>query len=417
MKKTKTTLIVCTLALMACAALLTACGGGGVSPREKALEMEVSALQTELAAADNMPSAAAPSAPLTATPAPTIDSSTLPAVAGLASRIDTFMRSQSSFSGAILVAQKGQVQISQGYGLANRELDMPNTPQTKFAIGTLTKPFTAMAVMILQERRKLSVQDPLCNYIKDCPAAWKAVTLRHLLTHTSGIPNYTASYIAEKINVCQQYTPDEVIAYFKSLPLDFAPGDHWVDSDSEYFLLGMVIEKASGESYEKFIQESIFQPLGMSDSGYDHANLIVKNRASGYSLDQNILKFVNVPCRDASLNYAAAGLYSTLEDLYKWDQALYTDQLVSKDTLKAIFTSTVAVPSILATDMVYGYGWEISHQSGRLVIGHAGRVPGFRAQLLRYPDDQATIIVLSNLDSLDLGVINKALADITLGAK
>jgi len=155
----------------------------------------------------------------------------------------------------------------------------------------------------------------------------------------------------------------------------------------------------------------------MSDSGYDHANLIVKNRASGYSLDQNILKFVNVPCRDASLNYAAAGLYSTVEDLFKWDQALYTDQLVSKETLKTIFTSTVAVPSILATDMVYGYGWEISHQSGHLVIGHAGRVPGFRAQLLRYPDDQATIIVLSNLDSLDLNVINKALADITLGAK
>jgi CubicO group peptidase (beta-lactamase class C family) len=253
--------------------------------------------------------------------------------------------------------------------------------------------------------------------LKDCPAAWKAVTLHHLLTHTSGIPNYTASYIAEKINMCRQYTPEEVIAYFKDLPLDFAPGNHWIDSDSEYFLLGMVIEKASGESYEDFIQKNILGPLGMSDSGYDRANTILKDRASGYTLDQNTLQFVNVPCQDASLKYAAAGLYSTLGDLYKWDQALYTDQLVSKETLKTIFTSTIAVPSILATDMVYGYGWEISHQSGRLVIGHAGRVPGFRAQLLRYPDDQATVIVLSNLDSLDLSVINKTLADITLGTK
>jgi CubicO group peptidase (beta-lactamase class C family) len=411
MKKTKSTLIVCALALMACVALLAACGG--VSPREQAMSTEVAALQTQAA----RPPATVPVP--TAAPALALNPSTLPAVAGqagLAARIDEFMRAQSSFSGAIFVTQKGKVLISQGYGLANRELDVPNTPQTKFAIGTLTKPFTALAIMILQERGKLSVQDPICNSIKDCPAAWKAITLHHLLTHTSGIHDYTPIY-EDKIDSYREYTPEEVTAYFKDLPLDFAPGDHWIDSDSEYFLLGMVIEKASGESYEDFIQKNILGPLGMSDSGYDRANIILKNRASGYSLDQNILQFVNVPCQDVSLKYAAAGLYSTVEDLYKWDQALYTDQLVSKETLKTIFTSTIAVPSILATDMVYGYGWEISHQSGHLVIGHAGRVPGFRAQLLRYPDDQVTIIVLSNLDSLDLSLINKTLAEIALGAK
>ncbi len=410
MTKTRSALMVCA-ALMLCAGLLLAACGPNVSPREQALATSVAVLQTQVATLET-PLAVSTSAPLTATA-----TSDVFIHAGLAARIDEFMRAQSAFSGVVFVAQKGNVLISQGYGMANRELDVPNTPQTKFPIGTLTKPFTAMAIMILQERGKLSVQDPICNYLEDCPAAWKSITLRHLLTHTSGIPSYTASHIQDKIDVCKRHTPEEAIAYFKNLPLDFTPGDHWVDSDSEYFLLGGVIEKASGESYETFIQENIFDPLGMTDSGYDHANSIVKNRASGYSLNRNSIRFVNAACFDVALKYAAGALYSTVGDLYKWDQALYTDQLVSKEMLKTIFTSTIAVPSILATDMVYGYGWEISHQSGYLVIGHAGRVPGFIAQLLRYPDDQVTVIVLSNLDSLDLGLINKTLPEIVLGAK
>ena len=185
-------------------------------------------------------------------------------------QIDKYMQLyHKSFSGVIFVAQKGKVLTSQSYGLADRELNVLITPQTKFAIGSMTKSFTAMAIMILQERGQLTVQDPLCNYIADCPAAWKPITLHHLLTHTSGIRNYTDLYpeLKDEVNICQAHKPEEAIAYFKNLPLDFTPGSQWSYSNSGYFLLGMVIEKVSGESYETFIQKNILQPLGMSELG------------------------------------------------------------------------------------------------------------------------------------------------------
>jgi CubicO group peptidase (beta-lactamase class C family) len=409
MTKTKSTLIVCLL-LMVCTALLAACGGG-VSAREQAMSTEVAALQTQAAR------------PLdTAVPAPT--AALMPTQDALAARIDAYIRGQTALSGAILVAQKGKVLFSQGYGLANRELDVPNTPQTKFAIGSMTKAFTAVAIMMLQERGKLSVQDPICNYIKDCSAAWKGITLHQLLTHTSGIHEYRDwnIYIKKKVDdsICREYKPEELLAYFKDLPLDFAPGDHWSYSNSNYFLLGMVIEKVSGESYENFIQGNILQPLGMTETGYDRTSAIVKNRAVGYTLDQNTIQFVNVHCEDVSFKYAAGGLYSTLGDLYKWDQALYTDQLVSKESLKTIFTSTVSVPAGYGgfpDGSVYGYGWLISQQSGHRLIEHGGNVFGFVSELARYPDDQVTVIVLSNLDTLDPVSISFIVGGMVLGIK
>jgi CubicO group peptidase (beta-lactamase class C family) len=334
----------------------------------------------------------------------------------LEARIDKYMQQyHGSFSGIIFVAQKGKVLISQGYGLADRELDVPNTPLTKYAIGSMTKSFTAMAVMILQERGQLTVQDPICNYITDCPASWKPITLHQLLTHTSGIHNYTDLYPQRKdeVNICREHTLEQAIAYFKDLSLDFAPGSQWSYSNSGYFLLGVVIEKVSGESYESFIQKNILQPLGMSESGYDSSSAIVKNRASGYSINRPYYGIINAACWDVSLKYAAGGLYSTVGDLYKWDQALYTDQLVSQETLNTIFTSTISIPG----GGVYGYGWIISQQSGHRVIEHSGGVNGFVADLARYPDDQVTIIVLSNTDWEKPDQIARSLADIVLAEK
>jgi CubicO group peptidase (beta-lactamase class C family) len=332
-------------------------------------------------------------------------------------RIDKYMQTyHKSFSGIIFVAQKGKVLTSQSYGLADRELDVPITPQTKFAIGSLTKSFTAMAIMILQEHGQLTVQDSICKYIVDCPATWKPITLHHLLTHTSGIRNFTDLYatIKDEVNICQEYKPEAVIAYFKDLPLDFVPGSQWSYSNSGYFLLGVVIEKASGESYETFIQKNILQPLGMSESGYDRASAIVENRASGYSINRPYYDIINAPCYDVSFKFAHGGLYSTIGDLYKWDQALYTDQLVSQETLNTIFTSTVSIPGI---DGLYGYGWIISQQSGHRVIEHSGNVFGFVADLARYPDDQVTIIVLSNTDWEKPEEISRGLASIVLEEK
>jgi len=335
----------------------------------------------------------------------------------LETRINKYMQqSHSSFGGIIFVAQKGKVLISQSYGLADRELDVPNTPQTKYAIGSISKSFTAMAIMILQEHGQLTVQDPICKYIADCPATWKPITLHHLLTHTSGIYNYTDLYsqLKDKLNICREYKPEEVIALFKDIPLDFEPGSRWTYSNSGYFLLGVVIEKVSGESYETFIQKNILQPLGMSESGYDRASTLVKNHAAGYSINRPYYEIINAPCWDVSLKYAAGGLYSTVGDLYKWDQALYTDQLVSQKNLDTIFTSTISIPG---SGGLYGYGWIISQQSGHRVLEHSGDVSGFVADLARYPDDQVTIIVLSNTDWEKPDQISKGLADIVLEEK
>jgi CubicO group peptidase (beta-lactamase class C family) len=196
------------------------------------------------------------------------------------------------------------------------------------------------------------------------------------------------------------------MAILRALPQDFAPGAQYHYSNSGYYLLGAVIEKVSGESYETFIQKNILQPLGMIETGYDRFSTIVKNRASGYIIDQNG-DIDNTPFWDVSQRYAAGGLYSTVGDLYKWDQALYTDRLVSKETLATIFTSMVTIPDIGG----YGYGWFISQQSGHLVILHGGDFPGFHSQITRYPDDQVTIIVLTNMDTEKPDEITNALAD------
>jgi CubicO group peptidase (beta-lactamase class C family) len=319
------------------------------------------------------------------------------------------MQGLPGWSGTILVAQKGNVLISKGYGLADRENDVPNTSQTKHAIGSMTKAFTAMAIMMLQERGQLTVQDPICKYILNCPTAWKPITLHHLLTHTSGIQSYTESNIPVQNNIttCQEFTLEEALAILTALPQDFTPGTQYLYGNSGYYLLGAVIEKVSGESYENFIQKNILQPLGMTETGYDRLSTIVKNRASGYSFDQTQGQYVNAPGEDVSQEYAAGGLYSTVGDLYKWDQALYTDRLVSKETMATIFTSMVSIPDLGG----YGYGWVISQQSGHSVIWHDGFVYGFASQINRYPDDQVTIIVLSNVDNENPYQITNALAD------
>lgn len=333
----------------------------------------------------------------------------------LTNRLEQYMQTKKpSFSGTILVMQKGEILLNQGYGFANHEWDIPNTPQTKFAIGSMSKAFTALAIMMLQERGELSVQDSICDYLSDCPEAWQPITLHHLLTHTSGIFNFTDldPQAIGDVNICLEYKPEEVIAYFKDLPLDFEPGSNWSYSNSGYFLLGVVIEKVSTESYETFIQKNILQPLGMADSGYDRSSTIVKQRAKGYSGYSGRLS--NADCWDVSLKYAAGGLYSTVGDLYKWDQALYTSPLVSSDTLNTLFTSS---DGILGGGEAYAYGWFISKRFGHRVIEHAGGVYGFSSQIARFPDDDLTVIVLSNTDFEDSVSISAGLAWIVFEGK
>jgi CubicO group peptidase (beta-lactamase class C family) len=306
------------------------------------------------------------------------------------------------FSGSVLVARKGEVLYKKSFGMANIELNAPNTPQTKFRIGSITEQFTAMAVLILEEQKKLNTSDSAGKYLPGYPNGDK-ITIHHLLTHTSGIPSFTEfpEYAKAK------FLPSPVaktIELFKAEPLEFQPGERFKYSNSGYVLLTAIIEKASGMTYEQFIQERIFGPLGMQDSGYDHNSTVLKNRALGYS--QSDGRLVNAPYIDMSVPSGAGALYSTVEDLYLWDRALYTEKLVGKSSLEKIF-------SPFKED--YGYGWVIKPVEGRKRIWHNGGIEGFLAEISRFPDSEVCIIILSNFDFAPTGRIRNDLAAIVFG--
>lgn len=309
-----------------------------------------------------------------------------------------------SFTGSVLVAQDGQILLSEGYGLADREKNIPNTRETRFRLGSVTKQFTAMAIMILQAQGKLDVQDSVCDYLSDCPAEWQAITLHHLLTHTSGIKDFT-SMSGYSVTQATPSAPEETIARFKNQPLDFQPGDRWRYSNSGYILLGYIIEQVSKQSYEAFLQKNIFEPLEMRNTGYDHDE---SSLATGYANILNEARYL-----DMSIPYAAGGLYSTVEDLYRWDQALYSGQLLPSELLNLIFEPH----SPTDIDTSYGYGWEIGNLNNHMVVFHGGNIEGFATEIRRYLDDRVTIIVLSNQQDLPVNKITDSIAAMIFAEK
>lgn len=333
----------------------------------------------------------------------------------IASKADEYLSATvkiGKFSGAVLLAREGKVVVSKGYGLANLELDVPNTPKTKFRLGSMTKQFTAMGILMLQERGKLKIEDSICKYFPDCVASWKDVTIHHLLTHTSGIAEYLT--LQEFRQRTLPLSTATVIETLRSKPLDFKPGERFSYSNSGYYLLGCIIEKAAGKSYEAFLQESIFALLQMTDTGYDSNNRIIPNRASGYV---NVAdKFSNASYLDMSRPYAAGGLYSTVEDLLRWDQALYSEKLVSPKTIEQIFTPHVKA-TLRSLTGSYGYGWMISDEFNHKTLMHAGNVNGFSSFITRFPNDKATVIVLSNFENAPIEKIAHDLAAIMFGEK
>jgi CubicO group peptidase (beta-lactamase class C family) len=246
--------------------------------------------------------------------------------AALAQKVDELLDAHvklNDFHGAVLLARDGKPLVAKGYGFANIEWQVPNTPDTKFRIGSITKQFTAMLVMQLREQGKVKLEDSVCAYMTPCPEAWKPVTIHHLLTHTSGIPSYTGLAEWRKVNMVPK-TIDEMIGFFRDLPLQWVPGEKYAYNNSGYFLLGVVIEKVSGKKYEEALRELILAPLGMHDTGYDWPGPIMPRRAAGYQGRGPALQ--NAPALDMQQPYAAGSMYSTVEDLLKWDQALYTAQ-------------------------------------------------------------------------------------------
>ena len=323
-------------------------------------------------------------------------------------KIDEYMQAAvkvERFGGAILVARDGKIIASKGYGMADLEHDVPNTPETRFRLASVTKQFTAAAIMLLQERGKLSVQDSVCKHVAPCPDAWQPVTLHHLLSHTAGMPDFTGFPEFQKTKR-EPATLDSLLARFRDRPLEFKPGEDWRYSNSGYVLLGHVVERASGVPYEKFMRENIFAPLGMANTGLDRADAIIKRRARGYAPRGE--EIVNAQLLDMSIPFSAGGLYSTVGDLYLWDQALYGEKLLKRASLDAMFT---------AVRSDYGYGFYAGKVYGRRIIEHGGSIEGFRTSIQRFPDERTTVIVLSNFEGVSASRVGRALAAIAFGEK
>jgi CubicO group peptidase (beta-lactamase class C family) len=298
------------------------------------------------------------------------------------------------FDGSVLVAQNGQVIFSKGYGFADRENKIPNTPQTKFRIASISKQFTAMAILLLQEQGKLNIEDGICSYITDCPKIFKPVKLRHLLSHSSGIPNST-----------QYSSPgDQMIP--KSAVLYFQPGEQFEYSNVGYDLLRRIVETASGQSYESYLEQNIFEPLQMSNTGVD--DMKQPDLANGYFNAEG----------DIALEptWGVYSVYSTVEDMCLWDQALYTDKLLPQSALDSMFAPQVAVPDGMyygfdgSKGWSYGFGWFIAPKELGYVI-HGGTYPGIRTEFRRYMDAKNTIILLTNHEAVALHETAEAIAE------
>jgi CubicO group peptidase (beta-lactamase class C family) len=317
-------------------------------------------------------------------------------------RIDEHLGSlaeEGAFSGSALIAQGGKVLLNAGYGMADVENEVPNTPSTRFHIGSVTKQFTAVAVLILQAQRRLDPEQRVCIHLPSCPSDWEEITIHQLLTHTSGLPDSWEFY-AGKNRPGVRYDSEEIIGWFEDAPLDFDPGTRFSYSNTGYQLLGYLIEEVSGQPYEVFLREHVLEPLEMTSTGYCQGGA---GLAVGYGHDGVVAAFVN-----PSLAHSAGGLCSTVDDMHRWDQSFYTEELLPGGMIETLFTPHVSVPSFPFAppydETSYGYGWFVGERLGHRVAGHGGTYKGFRALIERYPDDQISIIVLSNLESSDITV-------------
>jgi len=328
-----------------------------------------------------------------------------PSAKEIASQAEAYLRLQNElgrFSGAVLIGFKGQIIFEKAYGLANYELQVPLTVRSKFRIGSLTKALTAAAILQLAEKGLLRLEDPIARFWPDYPSGEK-ITLHHLLTHTSGIPNFTSlpEYQKFKLNPT---TLSRTMELFQKLPLQFEPGSRFAYSNSNYILLTAVIEKVTGRSYADYMREKIFLPLNMLDTGYDDLNSIIKHRALGYSLRDGDL--INAPYIDMTVPAGAGGLLSTVEDLFAWDQALRSERLLTAASKQKMFTPFLGN---------YGYGWEIKPFQGKLVAQHSGGIEGFASFFGRWLDDDLCLILLSNFDFAPLSQFKDDLTAIIFG--
>lgn len=325
-----------------------------------------------------------------------------PTLAQTADPVDTYIHAEMNREKipglSLLVARDGKPVRAQGYGLANVELQVPVKPETIFQSGSVGKQFTATAVMMLVEEGKIKLDDPVTSYLKDAPTAWNQVTIRELLSHTAGFTDYP-----KKFDFRKDYTEADLLKIVEAIPLAYPPGTKWDYANLGYLTLGIVIHQVTGKFYGDFLQERIFQPLGMSTTRIISEADIIPNRSAGYRLVKGELK--NQEWVSPTLNTTADGaLYFSILDLAKWDAALYTEKLLKHASLDEMWTVT-RLNNGQPNSADYGFGWEIETRNGHRLIRHSGSWQGFKTEISRYVDDKLTVVVLANLESAEPGKI------------
>ncbi len=296
---------------------------------------------------------------------------------------------------AVLVAKGNEVIYQKAFGYANIELGVELMPDHIFRIASITKQFTACAILKLEEEGKLSLEDDITKFIKDFPTRGNKITIEHLLTHTSGIKNYTSSKEWNAEMSKKDYTTQEMIEFIKNPPTDFAPGEKYKYNNSAYFILGYIIETVSGKTYEKYLNDNFFIPLEMENTCYDNTSRIVKNRVTGYHKNED--RFENADYVSMTQPYAAGGLLSNVDDLFKWYTAIMSNQVISKQNRTRAHSSyklTNGKPT------GYGFGWHLGNIQGCQMIHHGGGISGFSTFSLYLPSQKVFVTVLANCDGL-----------------
>ncbi len=294
---------------------------------------------------------------------------------------------------ALLVARDGKIIYEKGFGYADIQKKVKITPETKFRIGSITKQFIASAILKLQEEGKISVKDKLSKFFPDFPRG-NEVTIHHLLTHTSGIHSFTnnPNFL---VDVLKPVTNEQLLNYFKNDRYDFNPGEQYMYNNSGYFLLGYIIEKITGDSYGNFLKKNFFDPLQMTNTGVHKPKIQLTNEAYGYQSENETYR----RALDWNMDWAggAGSLYSTVGDLYKWNEAVFSDKVLKRESLKAAFTPVLLNDGKEPAGTKYGYGWALSEYRNIPSIGHSGGLHGFISQLLRLPEENITVVMLTNV--------------------
>lgn len=303
---------------------------------------------------------------------------------------------------SIAVTRDGQLVKAAGYGFASIELDAPAKPETIYQSGSVGKQFTAVAILLLAEEGKLRLEDSITKFFPGAPKWWKAITVRQLLTNTSGLKDWEKKGI---IDYRKDYTEDQLVKVAMTLPPDFTPGTQWSYSNTGYVLLGVLIHKVSGKFYGDFLKERVFTPLGMDTARVLSEADIIKNRAAGYELENDKLR--NQEWVGPTHNTADGSLYMTVLDLAKWDAALNARKLLKPESYEAMWSSVRLADG---STFPYGFGWFLEMKRGERVVSHDGSWQGFCASITRYVEKKLTVIVLTNRASVRTGALAATIA-------